>query len=229
MKKITEMTEQEILALTNEDLELMIKFGMAEAGIKLLDKPTEPTYHEIPTKDEVAYSVYGFNLVFKDKELAEKLSSFLTEVLQQSFAPDYTDSNYDHKYLKSYKPTDYSFSSIGNITKEGFYNKETISEIYALVKENKKLESEYKALLSEYNDTYDKASYIRNDIYEAHANVHAKYQRMENIKRQYLVYLQLAKGDAEIAYSFLEKAYEVDSDTYHYIYPDAPTVVSGNN
>lgn len=42
MKGITEMTEQEILALTEEDVQKMIKLRMMEEGIKIMDKPKIP-------------------------------------------------------------------------------------------------------------------------------------------------------------------------------------------
>lgn len=40
MKGITEMTEQEILALTEEDVQKLIKLRMMEEGIKIMDKRT---------------------------------------------------------------------------------------------------------------------------------------------------------------------------------------------
>lgn len=42
MKNISEMTEQEIIALSDEDVQKMIKLRMMEEGIKLLDKPKVP-------------------------------------------------------------------------------------------------------------------------------------------------------------------------------------------
>lgn len=42
MKGITEMTEQEILALTEEDVQKLIKLRMMEEGIKIMDKPEVP-------------------------------------------------------------------------------------------------------------------------------------------------------------------------------------------
>ena len=38
MKGFTEMTEQEILALTEEDVQKLIKLRMMEEGIKIMDK-----------------------------------------------------------------------------------------------------------------------------------------------------------------------------------------------
>ena len=39
MKKINEMTEQEILTLSEKDVQNIIKFRMMEEGIKVIDKP----------------------------------------------------------------------------------------------------------------------------------------------------------------------------------------------
>ena len=41
------MTEQEILALTEEDVQKMIKLRMMEEGIKIMDKPKIPELFEI--------------------------------------------------------------------------------------------------------------------------------------------------------------------------------------
>jgi hypothetical protein len=47
MKGFTEMTEQEILALTEEDVQKLIKLRMMEEGIKIMDKPKIPELFEI--------------------------------------------------------------------------------------------------------------------------------------------------------------------------------------
>lgn len=47
MKNINEMTEQEILALTEEDVQKMIKLRMMEEGIKIMDRPRVPELFEI--------------------------------------------------------------------------------------------------------------------------------------------------------------------------------------
>lgn len=51
MKGITEMTEQEILALTEEDVQKLIKLRMMEEGIKIMDKPEVPELFEIEPAD----------------------------------------------------------------------------------------------------------------------------------------------------------------------------------
>ena len=44
MKKINEMTEQEILVLSEKDIQNMIKFRMMEEGIKVLTSLRNPNY-----------------------------------------------------------------------------------------------------------------------------------------------------------------------------------------
>ena len=57
MKGITEMTEQEILALTEEDVQKMIKLRMMEEGIKIMDKPKIPELFEIEPADIQYFSI----------------------------------------------------------------------------------------------------------------------------------------------------------------------------
>lgn len=57
MKKIGEMTEQEILALSEQDIQNMIKFRMMEEGIKIIDKPKKPELFEIEPADKKVYII----------------------------------------------------------------------------------------------------------------------------------------------------------------------------
>lgn len=55
MKNINEMTEQEILALTEEDVQKMIKFRMMEEGIKIMDS------HEFPNCLRLSLLIWKFS------------------------------------------------------------------------------------------------------------------------------------------------------------------------
>ncbi len=57
MKGFTEMTEQEILALTEEDVQKLIKLRMMEEGIKIMDKPKIPELFEIEPADIKVFSI----------------------------------------------------------------------------------------------------------------------------------------------------------------------------
>ena len=57
MKGFTEMTEQEILALTEEDVQKLIKLRMMEEGIKIMDKPEVPELFEIEPADLKVFTI----------------------------------------------------------------------------------------------------------------------------------------------------------------------------
>jgi hypothetical protein len=57
MKYIDDYTKEEILNLTDEDIERVIKIGLANAGLKLPKRPEEPNYNEIPEGDVILFKV----------------------------------------------------------------------------------------------------------------------------------------------------------------------------
>lgn len=57
MKNINEMTEQEILALTEEDVQKMIKLRMMEEGIKIMDRPRVPELFEVEPADLEIFTI----------------------------------------------------------------------------------------------------------------------------------------------------------------------------
>ena len=56
MKKLNEMTELEILALTDDQIEKIVKYRKAEEGVVLMEKPIEPFYEEVRNKDITLYT-----------------------------------------------------------------------------------------------------------------------------------------------------------------------------
>ena len=98
MKGFTEMTEQEILALTEEDVQKLIKLRMMEEGIKIMDKPKIPELFEIEPADIQYFSIPlldGF--AFTDINEATKVAEIL-------------------KSAKSLRKVDYDWNKLGVIT-----------------------------------------------------------------------------------------------------------------
>ena len=75
MKGFTEMTEQEILALTEEDVQKLIKLRMMEEGIKIMDKPEVPELFEIEPADLKTFTIPFFeDYAFTDMEEANAVA-----------------------------------------------------------------------------------------------------------------------------------------------------------
>ncbi len=102
MKGFTEMTEQEILALTEEDVQKMIKLRMMEEGIKIMDKPKIPELFEIEPADIQYFSIPlldGF--AFTDINEATKVAEILKSAKSlRKVDYDWNKLGSDYKFLK---------------------------------------------------------------------------------------------------------------------------------
>lgn len=107
MKNISEMTEQEIIALSDEDVQKMIKLRMMEEGIKLLDKPKVPELFEIEPADTQYFSIPlldGF--AFTDIEEATKVAEILKSAKSlRKVDYDWNRLGSEYKYLKRVNDT----------------------------------------------------------------------------------------------------------------------------
>lgn len=222
MKTIEEMNEQEILALTNEDLNTMVMLKMAQDGIKIIDKPGLPNYIAVPSKDRKMYKVRGFNFVFDNMEDAEIISAAIVQVRERLNIEAYPDGNYEIKFANPYSEKDYSFTEISRIESVEVYKRETAYNIQDNVKQNAKLKNQYEAALKEYNENYESAQYIRDDIFGAFNKVNDKYKNFNAMKYRLDQYLPLAENNVDIAMNFLKKAYVIDAETEEYILSKTP-------
>jgi hypothetical protein len=215
MKQITELTEQEILTLTDEQLDLMVKYKMAEEGIKILEPPTEPVYLPIPQNDDSAFEIVGTNFYTKNRDVAEIISEAIASRTSELLKEGYTNYNYSDKYLKPLE--DYETDQLGTIKQKPFYRKDTLLNIAPTKDKNKEIKEEYDQKVSEYNSAQDAADYIRVGIYSRYREVIKKYDDLETLQRTYNNYLQLAEGNKDIALNFLKKAYSVSEEAEYYV------------
>lgn len=96
MKGITEMTEQEILALTEEDVQKLIKLRMMEEGIKIMDKPKIPELFEIEPAD--------IRLTYKFATDYYPLSDHNEDMAMKFMAKAYSFTDEEKEYiLQNYK------------------------------------------------------------------------------------------------------------------------------
>ena len=110
MKGITEMTEQEILALTEEDVQKLIKLRMMEEGIKIMDKPEVPELFEIEPADLKVFTIPFFEgYAFTDMEEANAVAEVLRNAKTlRKVEYDWNKLGSDYKYLDKKDKYNYS-------------------------------------------------------------------------------------------------------------------------
>lgn len=203
MNRIEDMTHEEIVALTDEEIDNMIKYYCAEKGIKFLPVPVKPEIVKID--NDVMFEWNG--LITADKELLEKFRK-LFEDNRYEFVSDsyFSDIGYDYKYASPIEKYDYD--RLIEIATRKFYSKEKLEQYRKELAKYKSDNVEYERLIKEYKENEqtknDHIGWIIEKI-----NIHKQMERnlktyIELIENQYC---DLAENNAQIAFNFFKKAY----------------------
>jgi hypothetical protein len=189
MKKITEMSHDEIIALDRDDIERLIDIDCAEAGIPLLDlAPVAPVE---PKSERVLNSYKIMSVVFKTHESAEALQDCLRKNFRNILRMDYSEpSEYRLKI------EDYAYS--------------TDEETKAQNKEDALYDKEfakYKALKDKYDLHLAQRQEVADPIFNIYNEAGAKEQVRQMLRREAARYLELAEYNTSVAKNFLQKAF----------------------
>jgi hypothetical protein len=228
MKKITELTEQEIYLLTDDEINIMIRLRKAEEGIRLMERPTIPTYFEITPPDMVVYGckLFDSDLTFKNPEDIQSVVTLIRS-LDNKFRIDYdygkTDGNvkFASTQLSKYSSTEDVFVvSTQSVYSMGLYNK-----VIDMVAQNKKLKDAYDKDNKAYETAISESKWIEDEIRDAVAVVREKIWKLESLCRKFRFdYMPIAQENETIAMGFLDKAYSLTDEQKEYVIANYKTV-----
>ena len=220
MKKINEMTEQEILALREQDIQNVIKFRMMEEGIKVIDKPKKPELFEIEPADQKVYVIPILNgYAFTDFAEAQKVADALREA--KSFRKvdyDWNKLGSGFKYLE--KKDRYTYDDAGDfgISEICVYSNKLYANIVDFAAQNKAMNEQVEKDIKAYNDAYAAASEITLEIRSRVSEVREKHERLERLARSFANdYYPLSDNNEEVAMKFISKAFTLTDDESKYI------------
>ena len=221
MKTIDKLTEQEILALQDEDVEQLIKFKLATDGIKLMDAPVIPELHEIPPKDKVIYkcALFGAYIVFED---VEELRVLIKQIQESktvcSISSDYQSTNDTNHITAKLKNAGYSSDDWDTIQTLKVYSNKLYDEVHSFIKLNEEYEKSYKKELALFDNAQEDSKEIKNGIWERVQVVRDKYYNLNlHVERFKHDYMPLANSDEAVAMNFLVKAYALTNDEQAYV------------
>ena len=212
-KRFNELSEQEVLSLTDAEIDNLINLECAEQGVKLMrgkNAPSEPLYYEMPKADIRVFELLG--LVFKSRDECEKVYQSLLECTLTGW--NFSDGSFSRVETGNIK----NFS----INDQHIYSAESYDEIKQLVKKNTILKNEYQESLEKYNKDMGEYLPIEEGIIEKIERVRRKYEEFKKLHSEFNNYMKLASGDFELAQSFFEKAYNVSEEAMGYIRSQYP-------
>src|SRR3712207_3456204 len=187
MKKINEMTEQEILALSEQDIQNMIKFRMMEEGIKIIDKPKKPELFEIEPADKKVYVIpilegYAFTDFAEAQKVAEALQA------AKSFRKveyDWNKLGSDYEYLEKKDKYKYGYPNDFGVNEKYVYSNELYANIVDFAAQNKAMVKQVEKDEKAYNDAYTAASEITLEIRDRISEVREKAARLERLTQKF--------------------------------------------
>lgn len=219
MKGFTEMTDQEILALTEEDVQKLIKLRMMEEGIKIMDKPKIPELFEIEPADIQYFSIPlldGF--AFTDINEATKVAEILKSAKSlRKVDYDWNKLGSDYKFLKRVRNT-----SLGNsdfdIISGWAYSDELYAKISNFAAQNKVMKEQAAKDQKEYDEKMQEASGIISEISGWVKEVKVKYERLNRLTYKFATdYYPLSDHNEDMAMKFMAKAYSFTDKEKEYI------------
>ena len=189
MKKITEMTHDEIVALTEKDLERLVDLECAETGVPLMDAPPEKPISPIWDDTNNAFAIEC--IIFDNRESAEIVQSCLR-----------AQKRHIHRFhYGKCEESDLAIKEVFYIDNEEADRREPIKEAYSA-----KL-AKYNDLRAEYDKLRNRRNALADPIYSIYRDSIAKESVCTLLTRESARYFELAEGNIQVALNFLTQAF----------------------
>lgn len=205
MKSITELTQEEILALSDDDIDAMVKFKLASEGFKIPVAPELPPVQPTDTHLTGMKTVYECaGLAFTDKQDAVKVLEFFSQFLYLRKA-DYNYKASSHFYLADL--AGYEAQEYREMKTKAVYPK---SEVDAYIEELGKYEKAKKAwevLNREYEEDVSAIKHVQEEIHDIVHNARVEKAAFDRDALKLAEYIKIAEGNFPLAERFFVKVY----------------------
>jgi hypothetical protein len=197
MRRFKELTTDELVALTDEQVRKLIEIEIAIAAIKPVEVPVEPSL----SKEGITAGVIGYtvgDLVFTDEKDAQHVANM--SALKSAYS---YNISYNYRWLE---PAGLK------VERAAFYLQSDVLRIAGALKENEKKRTVYNKQKGEYNEYLRNTTDISETVWRAVSDAKTRHEQIESAKRHYLKFLDLADGDASIAEKFFRDAFKSDAE-----------------
>lgn len=207
MKTVFDLSRDEIVALTDEDISLYINKELANKGI-----PIEAKNWNIKNKKEISYPKTGVPLfVLKDIGIGFRTIEGATEVA--NLLVKYNAFKTESRYLAgSYEQFWIMKEGVCPAVKgETGYSEEEFDKI------DEKNKNPELTGINTFNDTVKKANEIKDRVLKYVYNIKQERSYNNDMVGIFERYKDIADGDMEVAMNFIKEAYPFNEETESFI------------
>lgn len=207
MKTIFDLSRDEIVELTDEDISLYIDKELANKGI-----PIEAKNWNIKNKKEVVYPRTGvpvfmlkdIGIGFKTIEGATEVANLLVKYNAFKTESRYMAGSYEQFWIMKE-------GVCPAVKRETGYSKEEFDKI-----DEKNKNSELTSI-NTFNDTVKKANEIKDRVLKYVYNIKQERSYNNDLVGIFERYKDIADGDMEVAMNFIKEAYPFNEETESFI------------
>lgn len=204
MKPFDDLTDLEIVALSDSAMERYIDLASAEAGIPL---PGDPPIPPSKSSEDLSADMDGFvvTATFANKHDAEQVAAAAT-AYQRLTTAYMSGPSYKQKFEPEEDPV--------RVTVIRHYSEAKAAAQGTRIAQFERIEADYKAARTTFETVTRKRAELAARMLERRSKAQAEERRRESYRSTFANYLQLAENDRRIACRFMAKAY-----------PDAPDLI----
>ena len=194
MKTFYDLTKEEKVVLTEEQVNYYAKLDCANQGIIIPQKPINELKPVIAPTQKY-YQIGYDSFVFETEQEAQDY----IDAKGKAFQVKSIGNNYDNKnQFISEKVVDYK-----EIKSTILYTKEEAADLKSVLEYNAETEKEWK----KYNESLKEFNSIVDSMWTEIGEIQFYNKRLEFYNKVYQDYVELAGGSNGVAYTFFDKAY----------------------
>ena len=201
MKRIGDLTHEELVKLTEQELLFYAKLECAEKGVPILEPVRERTKRPHFEKSVTVFVVEPYNLYFTDSKAAVEVMNLLDKHTNSRVDKVY-DWNIGHEY-----------EYVRPMVKDVFINEIKVFDV-EMIKNNmdtfmkwKEDSKRFEDAIKEYDNQFAALAKEKNYVFELYYSAMDIERNIKRMREIFKEYLALSKGDRTMANSFFFKAY----------------------
>lgn len=199
MNYIEDLNDEQLLALTDEDIEVFIRLECARNGAPLLPKqaPEAPAKPEVKPDIEV-WEVRGISgSYFSNKEDADRVATLVNSLPR--LEPNYLTGHYAGP--RGLQPTEDTVKLVS----ERFWSAPHYAAHRAVLEVFTRQDAEYKTAKTEYDNAHKLYKSHSESVWSRVKGARERRAYDENIRSTFAEYTALANGDEQVAFQFMLK------------------------
>lgn len=197
MKTVNDLTEAELVEMTEAQLENLIDIECAERGIQLLPPEPQPPQEPFIPYDTIAYVVAYHE--FQNREDAEAVAAIINGKPRARYESKYP--HYENHFVG------WSVQDRVHVEEKSILSLPQQLATKAVREKYKTEKDAYDKLYEEYRKILGERAEIGHEVRERHWNALKRQHERDRHRENFAHYLKMADGDKAVAFRFFSNAY----------------------